>query len=92
LGREFYRGKYGTTGRVQAFTPDLVDKFDDFGDKSKILENAIIFSISLLGEIHRMNWMILCDVTTSRTKVYKRRQPRGDDDFGVLSAVRAESC
>ncbi|GBM71808.1 hypothetical protein AVEN_7448-1 [Araneus ventricosus] len=33
--------------------------------------------------------MIPCDATTSRARVYKGRQPRGDDDFGVSSAVRA---
>ncbi|GBN57919.1 hypothetical protein AVEN_49239-1 [Araneus ventricosus] len=71
LGREFCRGKYGMIGSGQDWTPDL-------GDKSKIPENAIIFSISLLGEeIYRMYWMIPCDVTTSRTRVYKRRQLKG---------------
>ncbi|GBO18749.1 hypothetical protein AVEN_251104-1 [Araneus ventricosus] len=59
----------------QGWTPDLVDHFDD---KSEIPENAIIFSISPLGEeIYRMYWMIPCDVTTSLTRVYKRRQLKG---------------
>ncbi|GBN44086.1 hypothetical protein AVEN_213666-1 [Araneus ventricosus] len=82
LGREFYRGKYGMTGSGQAWTSDINDELGDhfgyFGDKSKIPENAIIFSISPLGqEIYRMYWMIPCDVTTSRTRVYKRRQLNG---------------
>ncbi|GBM68995.1 hypothetical protein AVEN_183250-1 [Araneus ventricosus] len=48
LGREFYRGKYEMTGGSEAWTPDL-------GDKSKIPENAILSSISLLGEEIRLN-------------------------------------
>ncbi|GBL74924.1 hypothetical protein AVEN_243750-1 [Araneus ventricosus] len=40
------------TGSCQALTPDLGDKlgnkFGDLGDKSKLPENAIIFSISPL--------------------------------------------
>ncbi|GBO38787.1 hypothetical protein AVEN_26610-1 [Araneus ventricosus] len=63
------------TGSGQASTPDLGDHFGDFGNKSKIPENAIIFSISLLREeIYRMYWMIPCDVTTSRSRAYKRRR------------------
>ncbi|GBM67439.1 hypothetical protein AVEN_265394-1 [Araneus ventricosus] len=78
LGREFYRGKYEVAGRDQAWTPDLGDHFGDFSDKSKIPENAIIFSISLLGEeIYRIYWMFPCDAVTSRTRVYKRRQLKG---------------
>ncbi|GBM04101.1 hypothetical protein AVEN_247968-1 [Araneus ventricosus] len=51
LGEEFYRGMYGVTGSGQAWIPDLGDELGNkFGDKSKIPENAIIFSISLLGE------------------------------------------
>ncbi|GBL73229.1 hypothetical protein AVEN_159288-1 [Araneus ventricosus] len=60
----------------QAWTPDHADEHgNNFGDKSNISENANIFSIPLLGEeIYRMYWMIPCDVTTSRTRVYKWRQ------------------
>ncbi|GBN89853.1 Retrovirus-related Pol polyprotein from transposon RE2 [Araneus ventricosus] len=43
------------TGRGQARTPDLGDELGDFGDKSEIPENAIIFSISLLGEEVRVS-------------------------------------
>ncbi|GBM97390.1 hypothetical protein AVEN_105100-1 [Araneus ventricosus] len=50
MRREFYRDKHGMTGSGQAWTPDLGDKSGDFGDKSKIPETAIIFSLSLLGE------------------------------------------
>ncbi|GBN39599.1 hypothetical protein AVEN_70063-1 [Araneus ventricosus] len=47
----------------------------DLGGKLMVPENAVIFSISLLGEeIYRMYWMIPRDVTTSRTRLYKRRQ------------------
>ncbi|GBM54452.1 hypothetical protein AVEN_150608-1 [Araneus ventricosus] len=57
---------------------DFGDKFGYLGDKSKIPENSIVFSITLLGEeINRMYWMIPCDVTTSRTMVYKRWQLKG---------------
>ncbi|GBM75021.1 hypothetical protein AVEN_211602-1 [Araneus ventricosus] len=78
LGREFYRGKSGITGSDQVLTLDRGDKFGDFGYKSKIPENAIIFSISLLGEeIYGMYWMIPCDGTTSQTRVYKRSQLKG---------------
>ncbi|GBL96221.1 hypothetical protein AVEN_118762-1 [Araneus ventricosus] len=78
---------YGMTDSNQAWIPDLDDHF---GDKSKIAENATIFSISLLGEeIYRMYWIIPCDVTTNRARVYKLRQPKGGDGFGVSSAVRA---
>ncbi|GBN38160.1 hypothetical protein AVEN_60682-1 [Araneus ventricosus] len=70
------------SGNGQPWIPDIGDhfgyKFGDFGDKSKIPENAIIFSISLLGEeIYRMYWTIPCEVTTSRTRIYKRRQLKG---------------
>ncbi|GBM01236.1 hypothetical protein AVEN_174352-1 [Araneus ventricosus] len=54
-GREFYRGKYLMTVSSQAWTPDLGDKFGDLGYKSKIPENTILFSISLLGEETRLN-------------------------------------
>ncbi|GBN16093.1 hypothetical protein AVEN_176083-1 [Araneus ventricosus] len=54
-GREFYRGKYGMTGSSQAWTPDLGDKFGDFGDEMWDLKGAGIFSISLLGEEIRLN-------------------------------------
>ncbi|GBN97453.1 hypothetical protein AVEN_26601-1 [Araneus ventricosus] len=67
--------------------PDLGEHLDD---KSKVPENAIIFSISLLEEeICRMYKIIPCDVMTSRERVYKRRQPKGGNEFGVSSAVRA---
>ncbi|GBN81971.1 hypothetical protein AVEN_176742-1 [Araneus ventricosus] len=46
LGREFYSGKYGMTGSGKAWTPDLGNHF---GNKSEIPENALIFSIFLLG-------------------------------------------
>ncbi|GBM62086.1 hypothetical protein AVEN_221772-1 [Araneus ventricosus] len=62
------------------------------GDKSKIPENAIIFSISLLGEeIYRMYWMIPCDLTTSRTKIYKRRQLKGGKTLGFYLQCELES-
>ncbi|GBN06454.1 hypothetical protein AVEN_214284-1 [Araneus ventricosus] len=85
LGRGFYRGDYGTTGSL-----DLGDELlDHVVDKSKIPENAIIFSLSLLEEeIYRMYWMLPCDFTTRRTRRTKRRQPKGGDDSGVSSAVR----
>ncbi|GBM15285.1 hypothetical protein AVEN_144066-1 [Araneus ventricosus] len=55
-----------------SMTLTTCDKFGDFGDKSKIPENAIIFSIPLLGEeICRMYWIIPLDVTTNRVRVYK---------------------
>ncbi|GBM28243.1 hypothetical protein AVEN_181315-1 [Araneus ventricosus] len=70
------------SGSGQTWTPDLGvpfgDKFVDLLDNSKIPENAIIFSISLLGEeIYRMYLMIPCNFTTSRTRVYKRRELNG---------------
>ncbi|GBM37235.1 hypothetical protein AVEN_244929-1 [Araneus ventricosus] len=78
VGKRQYKGKQGMTSRGQAWTPDLGDNFGNFGDKSKIPGNAIIFSISLLGEyIYRMYCMIPCDVTPSRTRVYKRKQLKG---------------
>ncbi|GBM01922.1 hypothetical protein AVEN_269535-1 [Araneus ventricosus] len=47
LGREFYRGKYGMTGSIQARTPDLGDhlgdKVGDFGDEIGDLKGAGIF-------------------------------------------------
>ncbi|GBM89605.1 hypothetical protein AVEN_211906-1 [Araneus ventricosus] len=63
LGREFHRGKCEMTGSIQVWTPDLGDKlsghfgdkFGDLEDNSKIPENAILFSISLLGEELRLN-------------------------------------
>ncbi|GBM10905.1 hypothetical protein AVEN_42152-1 [Araneus ventricosus] len=59
LGREFYRGKYGMTRNSQAWNSDLGDhfgdKFGDFGFKSKIPKNAILFLISLLEEDIRLN-------------------------------------
>ncbi|GBL78550.1 hypothetical protein AVEN_65153-1 [Araneus ventricosus] len=65
LGRELCKGKYGMTGSSQAWTLD-------FGDKSKIPENASLFSISLLGEdIRLMYEMIPCYVTARRAD-YKR--------------------
>ncbi|GBM04663.1 hypothetical protein AVEN_75614-1 [Araneus ventricosus] len=80
LGREFYRGKYGMTDSGQAWNSDL-------GDKSKLPENAIIFSISLLGEeICSICKIIPCDVMTSRARVYKRRQLKGENVFGVANA------
>ncbi|GBL89177.1 hypothetical protein AVEN_255290-1 [Araneus ventricosus] len=52
-GREFYRGKYGMTGRSQVWIPDLGDElrdhFGDFVDELRDLKNAGIRSISLLG-------------------------------------------
>ncbi|GBN05317.1 hypothetical protein AVEN_138260-1 [Araneus ventricosus] len=48
------------TGSGQDWIPDLGDKLGDIGVKSNIPENAITFSLSLLGaEIQ----MILCDIT-----------------------------
>ncbi|GBO23405.1 hypothetical protein AVEN_135579-1 [Araneus ventricosus] len=59
----------------QSLIPDFGDHF---GDKSNIPENAIIISITLLGgEICRMYLIFPCDVTTSRARVYKRRQLNG---------------
>ncbi|GBL74709.1 hypothetical protein AVEN_213911-1 [Araneus ventricosus] len=59
LGREFYRGKYGMTGSSQAWSPDLGDKLadylGDFGDEIWDLKGAGIFSVSLLGEMIRLN-------------------------------------
>ncbi|GBL82759.1 hypothetical protein AVEN_106304-1 [Araneus ventricosus] len=90
LGREFYRGKYGMTGSIQAWTPELVDK-------SKISENAIRFSISLFGEKICLNVLDdLCDVK-ARREDYKRTVLESQNrcvligwyDFGVSSAVRA---
>ncbi|GBN17959.1 hypothetical protein AVEN_200469-1 [Araneus ventricosus] len=53
LGKEFYRGKYGMTGSIQAWTPDIGDKYGYFDDEIWNLKGAGIFSISLLGkEIH----------------------------------------
>ncbi|GBN27335.1 hypothetical protein AVEN_21558-1 [Araneus ventricosus] len=55
------------TGSGQAWIPDLGDEHDahfgDFDDKSKIRENAIIFSTSLLGAKIQFFQMIPCDVT-----------------------------
>ncbi|GBN00679.1 hypothetical protein AVEN_207371-1 [Araneus ventricosus] len=48
VGKRFYRGEYGLTSNSLAWTPDL-------GDKSTIPENAILFSISLLGKKIRLN-------------------------------------
>ncbi|GBM00967.1 hypothetical protein AVEN_71097-1 [Araneus ventricosus] len=60
------------TGSGQAWSPEVGEHF---GDKSKIPENASLFSISPLGEeIYRMYWMIPCDVTIGRTRAYKRMQ------------------
>ncbi|GBN65544.1 hypothetical protein AVEN_58731-1 [Araneus ventricosus] len=90
LGREFHRGKYVMLAAAMVGLMTLALSsfssmscysfvyFGDFGGKSIIPENAIIFSKSLLGaEINRMYWMIPCDATTSRTKAYKRRQLKG---------------
>ncbi|GBM44919.1 hypothetical protein AVEN_94521-1 [Araneus ventricosus] len=59
LGREFYSGKYGMTAMPGLLTLATIlaigDKFGDLGDKSKIPEHTIIFSISLLGEEIRLN-------------------------------------
>ncbi|GBN73188.1 hypothetical protein AVEN_236877-1 [Araneus ventricosus] len=75
--------EYAARSRI----PDLGEHLDD---KSKVPENAIIFSISLLEEeICRMYKIIPCDATTSRARVYKRRQLKGGNEFGVSSAVRA---
>ncbi|GBO03485.1 hypothetical protein AVEN_67647-1 [Araneus ventricosus] len=62
---------YGMTGSSQAWTPDLGDKFGDFGDEMWYLKNAGIFSISLLGPISGFIQMIPCDVTACRGD-YKR--------------------
>ncbi|GBN05642.1 hypothetical protein AVEN_190026-1 [Araneus ventricosus] len=49
VGEEFYRGKNGVTDSSESWTPDIGDKLGyHFGDKSKIPENAITFSIFLL--------------------------------------------
>ncbi|GBM80121.1 hypothetical protein AVEN_186363-1 [Araneus ventricosus] len=86
------------TGSGQACIPDLVDHF---GDKLKIPENAIIFSISLLGADIQIFQMTPCDVTACRGD-YKRTVLGSQSSssvlidwdrlwnlFGDLSAVRA---
>ncbi|GBL84346.1 hypothetical protein AVEN_127616-1 [Araneus ventricosus] len=56
LEREFYRGKYGMTGSIQAWTPDLCDHLGDkFVDEIWDLKGAGFFSLSLLGEEIRLN-------------------------------------
>ncbi|GBL90074.1 hypothetical protein AVEN_135440-1 [Araneus ventricosus] len=63
LGREFHRGKYEMTDSSHIWTPDLGDKFGDFGDEIWDLKGAGIFSISLLAEEIRLNVLedsILC--------------------------------
>ncbi|GBN39696.1 hypothetical protein AVEN_91597-1 [Araneus ventricosus] len=86
LGREFYRGKFGMTGLGQAWTPDL-------GDKSKIPENEIIFSISLLGPEIRISQEFPCTVTPCHynyTAVgFDGERLWNANDFGDSSAVRA---
>ncbi|GBM25597.1 hypothetical protein AVEN_181713-1 [Araneus ventricosus] len=97
LGRDFYKGKYGMTGSGQSWTPDLGE---GLGDKSKIPENAIIFSISLLGAEIRFLQRFPCDATSSQ-KHYKYTAAGIDgerlwsanvfeESLGVSSAVRAE--
>ncbi|GBN88152.1 hypothetical protein AVEN_144770-1 [Araneus ventricosus] len=104
LGREFYRAKYVMPAAARAGLLSLAPSdfssmscytfvyFVDFGGKSKIPENAIIFSKSLLGEeIYRMYWMIPCGATTSRTKVYKRRQLKGGSSLEFRLQCELES-
>ncbi|GBO35876.1 hypothetical protein AVEN_155832-1 [Araneus ventricosus] len=73
----------------QGWTPDLGDHF---GDKSEIPENAIIFSISPLGEeIYRMYWMIPCYVTTSLTRnsknIHEMKVPENELDIYIDSVT-----
>ncbi|GBN00230.1 hypothetical protein AVEN_38744-1 [Araneus ventricosus] len=55
LGREFYSGNYGMTGSSHLWSPDLGDKFGEFGDEIWDLKGAGIFLISLLAEEIRLN-------------------------------------
>ncbi|GBM57818.1 hypothetical protein AVEN_22072-1 [Araneus ventricosus] len=55
LGRGFYRDKYEMTDNSHVWTPDLGDKFRDFGDEIWDLKGAGIASISLLAEEIRLN-------------------------------------
>ncbi|GBN28894.1 hypothetical protein AVEN_69181-1 [Araneus ventricosus] len=69
LGREFYRDEYGMTGSIQAWTPDLGDKF---GDEIWDLKRTGIFSMSLLGEEISLNVLDdSIDVTGFRGSLYK---------------------
>ncbi|GBM69540.1 hypothetical protein AVEN_70425-1 [Araneus ventricosus] len=79
-------------GRVCKYTSRTPAIGGHFGDKSKMTENAIIFSISLLGEeIYRMYWVIPCDVTTSRNRVYKRRKLKGGSSLEFRLQCELES-
>ncbi|GBL97922.1 hypothetical protein AVEN_129180-1 [Araneus ventricosus] len=74
LERDIYRvltTYRGMEANVSDLGDHFGDKFGDLGDKTKILKNAGIFSISLLvAEIWRIYYMILCDVTSCQ-KRYK---------------------
>ncbi|GBN63406.1 hypothetical protein AVEN_3489-1 [Araneus ventricosus] len=80
VGREFYKGKHGVTGSGHSGIPDLGDHIDntldDFGDKSKIPENAITFSIFLLGAKTKSCLLILTDTYWLQTRRDLREQTK----------------
>ncbi|GBM45381.1 hypothetical protein AVEN_270692-1 [Araneus ventricosus] len=77
------------TASGQAWTPDLGDKFCDWRQIEDSRKCDHFLDIFIRRGDNRMYWMIPCDITTSRARIYKRRQPKGENDFGVSSAVRA---
>ncbi|GBO08133.1 hypothetical protein AVEN_253258-1 [Araneus ventricosus] len=91
LGRESYRGKHGMTGRGQAWTPDLGDHFEDLATSATNRRDCrkcdYFLDTSIRRGDTRMYEIIQCDVTASRARVYKRRQPKG----GMTSEFRPQS-
>nr|GBN85027.1 hypothetical protein AVEN_83343-1 [Araneus ventricosus] len=77
--------------------PDPGDKFGDLGDKSKIPENAILFSISLLGEEIRFNISSLeatCPPCKERNgeKEYCVKSGGGTSTVCVKAHSKGERC
>ncbi|GBL92811.1 hypothetical protein AVEN_4521-1 [Araneus ventricosus] len=80
VGKRVLQGKYEMTGSSQAWNPDLGDHFGDLptnlatlATNRRFSKMRLFFNISIRkGDIQNV-----LDITTSQTRVYKRRQMKG---------------